>query len=106
VVIPSSPEHAYGLLLAAVRDPDPVVFLEPTRIYRASKGEVEDNGDALPLDAAFILREGRDVTHVIPFDDVSHRRSDNHAAEIPRAEQDQPGTQRSTLVSASMARRH
>jgi pyruvate dehydrogenase E1 component beta subunit len=38
------------------------VFLEPTRIYRASKGEVEDNGEALPLDAAFILREGRDVT--------------------------------------------
>ena len=62
VVIPSSPERAYGLLLATIRDPDPVVFLEPTRIYRASKGEVEDNGEALPLDAAFILREGRDVT--------------------------------------------
>ena len=62
VVIPSSPERAYGLLLAAIRDPDPVVFLEPTRIYRAAKGEVEDNGEALPLDVAFILREGRDVT--------------------------------------------
>ena len=62
VVIPSSPERAYGLLLAAIRDPDPVVFLEPTRIYRAAKGEVEDNGEALPLDVAFVLREGRDVT--------------------------------------------
>jgi pyruvate dehydrogenase E1 component beta subunit len=62
VVIPSSPERAYGLLLAAIRDPDPVVFLEPTRLYRSGKGEVEDNGEALPLDAAFILREGRDVT--------------------------------------------
>jgi pyruvate dehydrogenase E1 component beta subunit len=62
VVIPSSPEHAYGLLLAAIRDPDPVVFLEPTRIYRAAKGEVDDDGVALPLDAAFVLREGRDVT--------------------------------------------
>src|SRR5260221_4069978 len=62
VVIPSSPERAYGLLLAAIRDPDPVVFLEPTRIYRAARGEVEDNGEALPLDVAFILREGRDVT--------------------------------------------
>lgn len=62
VVIPSSPEHAYGLLLAAIRDPDPVVFLEPTRIYRAAKGEVDDDGAALPLDAAFVLREGRDVT--------------------------------------------
>ena len=62
VVIPSSPERAYGLLLAAIRDPDPVVFLEPTRIYRAAKGEVEDDGEALPLDVAFVLREGRDVT--------------------------------------------
>jgi pyruvate dehydrogenase E1 component beta subunit len=62
VVIPSSPERAYGLLLAAIRDPDPVVFLEPTRIYRAVKGLVEDNGEALPLDVAFVLREGRDVT--------------------------------------------
>jgi pyruvate dehydrogenase E1 component beta subunit len=62
VVIPSSPEHAYGLLLAAIRDPDPVIFLEPTRIYRAAKGEVDDDGVALPLDAAFVLREGRDIT--------------------------------------------
>jgi pyruvate dehydrogenase E1 component beta subunit len=62
VVIPSSPERAYGLLLAAIRDPDPVVFLEPTRIYRAAKGPVEDTGEALPLDVAFVLREGRDVT--------------------------------------------
>src|SRR5436309_10602812 len=62
VVIPSSPERAYGLLLAAIRDPDPVVFLEPTRIYRAAKGQVEDNGEALPLDVAFVLREGSDIT--------------------------------------------
>ena len=62
VVMPSSPERAYGLLLAAIRDPDPVVFLEPTRIYRAARGEVADNGEALPLDVAFVLREGRDVT--------------------------------------------
>lgn len=64
VVIPSSPERAYGLLLAAIRDPDPVVFLEPTRIYRASKGQVEDTGEALPLDVAFVLREGSDLTLV------------------------------------------
>jgi pyruvate dehydrogenase E1 component beta subunit len=62
VVVPSSPERAYGLLLAAIRDPDPVVFLEPTRIYRSGKAEVEDNGEALPLDVAFVLREGGDVT--------------------------------------------
>jgi 2-oxoisovalerate dehydrogenase E1 component beta subunit len=62
VVIPSSPERAYGLLLASIRDPDPVIFLEPTRIYRASRGEVDDDGEALPLDTAFVLKEGRDVT--------------------------------------------
>lgn len=62
VVIPSSPERAYGLLLAAIRDPDPVVFLEPTRIYRAAKGQVEDTGEALPLDVAFVLRDGTDLT--------------------------------------------
>jgi 2-oxoisovalerate dehydrogenase E1 component beta subunit len=61
VVMPSSPERAYGLLLAAIRDPDPVVFLEPTRLYRAVKSQVEDSGEASPLDVAFVLREGRDV---------------------------------------------
>ena len=64
VVIPSSPARAYGLLLAAIRDPDPVVFLEPTRLYRAIKEEVIDDGQALPLDTAFKLREGRDATIV------------------------------------------
>jgi pyruvate dehydrogenase E1 component beta subunit len=64
VVIPSSPARAYGLLLAAIRNPDPVVFLEPTRLYRLAKEEVPDNGEALPLDACFVLREGTDVTLV------------------------------------------
>jgi len=64
VVIPSSPARAYGLLLASIRDPDPVVFLEPKRIYRLHKQEVEDNGKALPLDVCFILREGTDLTVV------------------------------------------
>jgi 2-oxoisovalerate dehydrogenase E1 component beta subunit len=64
VVIPSSPTRAYGLLLAAIRDPDPVVFLEPKRIYRLNKQEVEDNGKALPLVVCYILREGSDVTIV------------------------------------------
>jgi 2-oxoisovalerate dehydrogenase E1 component beta subunit len=64
VVIPSSPQRAYGLLLAAIRDPDPVVFLEPARIYRAVKQEIADDGEALPLDTCFVLREGSDVTLV------------------------------------------
>lgn len=62
VVIPSSPGRAYGLLLAAIADPDPVVFLEPKRIYRAFAEEVPDDGTALPLDTCFQLREGGDVT--------------------------------------------
>ena len=64
VVMPSSPERAYGLLLAAIRDPDPVVFLEPTRLYRLYKQPVEDDGVASPLDTCFTLREGSDVTLV------------------------------------------
>lgn len=64
VVIPSSPARAYGLLLAAIRDPDPVVFLEPKRIYRAARHAVEDDGADLPLDVAFTLREGTDLTLV------------------------------------------
>jgi pyruvate dehydrogenase E1 component beta subunit len=63
-VMPSSPARAYGLLLAAIRDPDPVVFLEPTRLYRLNKQDVEDDGEALPLDTCFVLREGEDVTLV------------------------------------------
>lgn len=64
VVIPSSPARAYGLLLAAIRNPDPVVFLEPKRIYRLAKQSVPDNGEALPLDTCFTLKEGDDVTLV------------------------------------------
>jgi 2-oxoisovalerate dehydrogenase E1 component beta subunit len=64
VVCPSSPARAYGLLLAAIRNPDPVIFLEPVRLYRAMRQEVQDDGRALPLDASFVLREGSDVTIV------------------------------------------
>ena len=64
MVIPSSPARAYGLLLAAIRDPDPVVFFEPTRLYRLYRQAVEDNGEALPLDVCFVMREGGDVTLV------------------------------------------
>jgi pyruvate dehydrogenase E1 component beta subunit len=64
VVVPSSPQRGYGLLLAAIRDPDPVLFLEPTRLYRAVREPIEDDGAALPLDRCFVLREGTDVTLV------------------------------------------
>lgn len=64
VVVPSSPSRAYGLLLASIRDPDPVIFLEPSRLYRFAKQEVKDDGIALPLDKCFTLRTGNDVTLV------------------------------------------
>ena len=64
VVLPSSPARAYGLLLAAIRDPDPVIYFEPKRIYRQYKEDVPDDGEALPLDVCFVLRDGSDVTLV------------------------------------------
>jgi pyruvate dehydrogenase E1 component beta subunit len=64
VVVPSTPKKAYGLLLAAIRDPDPVVFLEPTRLYRATREEVTDDGLEVPLDRSFVVREGKDLTFV------------------------------------------
>ena len=64
VVIPSSPGRAYGLLLAAIADPDPVVFLEPKRIYRAGRETINDDGSVLPLDVCYTLRPGDDLTLV------------------------------------------
>lgn len=64
VAVPSTPAKAYGLLLAAIRDPAPVIFLEPTRIYRLFKQNVLDTGEALPLDICFMAREGQDITLV------------------------------------------
>src|SRR2546423_10249699 len=64
VVCPSSPARAYGLLLAAIRDPDPVIFLEPVRLYRLTRQEVADDGQAMKLDVCYKLREGTDVTIV------------------------------------------
>lgn len=64
VVIPSSPSRAYGLLLAAIRNPDPVIFLEPKRVYRIVKQEIDDDGEAYPLDSCFVDREGDDLTLV------------------------------------------
>lgn len=64
VLCPSTPAAAYGLLLAAIRDPDPVLFLEPTRLYRLARQDVLDDGVAWPLDKAQVVRTGDDVTLV------------------------------------------
>lgn len=64
VAIPSNPADAKGLLAAAVRDPDPVVFLEPKLLYRADREEVPDGDHVVPLGEARIVREGADATVV------------------------------------------
>lgn len=62
VVVPSTPHDAKGLLLAAIDDPDPVVFLEPIRLYRAIKDEVADGRYTEPIGEAAMERQGGDVT--------------------------------------------
>lgn len=62
VVCPSSPYDAKGLLLSAIRDPDPVIFFEPKRIYRAAKGDVPEDDYTVPLSQAAVVREGAHVT--------------------------------------------
>jgi pyruvate dehydrogenase E1 component beta subunit len=64
VVIPSTPYEAKGLLLSSIRDPDPVIFLEPKRIYRAVREEVPEGDYAIPLGKARLVQEGKDVTIV------------------------------------------
>jgi len=64
VVIPSTPYDAKGLLIAAIRDPDPVLFWEPKRIYRAFKQEIPEDAYEIPLGKAKILQEGEDITIV------------------------------------------
>jgi pyruvate dehydrogenase E1 component beta subunit len=62
VVIPSNPYDAKGLLLSAMRGEDPVIFMEPKRVYRAAKGEVPDNDYTVPLGQAKVVREGSQLT--------------------------------------------
>ncbi len=62
VVVPSTPHDAYGLLLAAVDDPDPVIFLEPIRLYRSARGEVPEEPYTVPIGTAKVEKPGSDVT--------------------------------------------
>jgi 2-oxoisovalerate dehydrogenase E1 component beta subunit len=64
VVCPSNPYDAKGLLISAIRDPDPVIFFEPKRVYRAAKGLVPDGDFEVPIGSASIAREGRHATVV------------------------------------------
>jgi pyruvate dehydrogenase E1 component subunit beta len=62
VVVPSTPYHAKGLLTSSIRDPDPVIFLEATRLYRLIKEDVPEGEYIIPLGKARIVQEGKDIT--------------------------------------------
>jgi 2-oxoisovalerate dehydrogenase E1 component beta subunit len=62
VICPSNPVDAKGLLLSALRQDDPVIFMEPKRVYRAARGDVPDSDYTIPIGKASIARQGRDMT--------------------------------------------
>jgi pyruvate dehydrogenase E1 component beta subunit len=64
IVMPSNPYDAKGLLLEAIRDPDPVLFCEPDRLYRSGRAEVPDGDYTVPFGKAAVVREGKDITLV------------------------------------------
>ncbi|MEJ2695891.1 MAG: alpha-ketoacid dehydrogenase subunit beta [Candidatus Sulfobium sp.] len=72
VVVPSTPSTAKGLLISAIRDPDPVVFLESTRVYRQIKEDVDEEEYAVPLGKARIARAGKEVT-LVAWGSMLHR---------------------------------
>lgn len=72
VVVPSTPYNAKGLLISSIRDPDPVIFLESTRVYRLIKEDVPEGEYTIPLGQARIVQEGKDVT-VIAWGSMLHR---------------------------------
>ncbi|MEE9615187.1 MAG: alpha-ketoacid dehydrogenase subunit beta [Thermodesulfobacteriota bacterium] len=72
VVVPSNPYNAKGLLVSAIRDPDPVMFLEPSRLYRSIKSEVPEGPYTVPLGKANVYQEGKDFT-VVAWGAMLHR---------------------------------
>jgi 2-oxoisovalerate dehydrogenase E1 component beta subunit len=71
VVIPSTPYDAKGLLVSSIRDPDPTVFMEPKRVYRAIKEDVPEGSYTVPLGKARVAREGQDLT-ILTYGAMTH----------------------------------
>jgi 2-oxoisovalerate dehydrogenase E1 component beta subunit len=71
IVIPSTPADAAGLLRSAVEDPDPVMYLEPKKLYRLAKGAIPESGHVVPLGKAALRRDGGDLT-IIAYGTMSH----------------------------------
>jgi pyruvate dehydrogenase E1 component beta subunit len=65
VVVPSTPYDAKGLLVSAIRDEDPVIFLEPKKLYRSGKQEVPEDDFTVPIGEAKVVREGEDLTMIV-----------------------------------------
>jgi pyruvate dehydrogenase E1 component beta subunit len=88
VVVPADPYEAKGLLASALRDPDPVIFFEPARVYRAIKTEVPEEPYLLPLGKARVVREGRDVSvmawgaHIRTVREAAQRLESEGAADV------------------------
>ncbi|NWF52423.1 MAG: alpha-ketoacid dehydrogenase subunit beta [Nitrospirae bacterium] len=72
VIVPSTPYHAKGLLTSAIRDPDPVIFLEPTKLYRMIKEDVPEDDYTIHLGKARIVQEGNDIT-IVTWGNMLHR---------------------------------
>lgn len=72
VVVPSNPYNAKGLLISAIRDPDPVIFLEASRLYRSIKSDVPDGAYTVPLGQAEVLQEGSGIT-VVSWGTMVHK---------------------------------
>ncbi len=83
VVVPANPHDAKGLLISAIRDPDPVLFMEPKRVYRAAKGEVPEGEYTVPLGQALVTRPGAQVT-VLAWGSMWHEAAE--AARLAEAE--------------------
>lgn len=102
VVIPSTPSNAKGLLLAAIDDPDPVIYLEPTRLYRLLKEEVPEEPYRTPLGKARIVREGTQMTIIAwgSMLEVVRRAAQGYDAEIIDLQTLSPFDRETLLASA------
>ena len=107
VAIPSNPADAKGLLAAAIRDPDPVVVLEPKLHYRTAKGEVPEGEHVVPLGEARVAREGSDITFVaygamVPLaESAAHALADEASVEVLDIRSLKPLDEESLLASVA-----
>ncbi|WP_327194951.1 hypothetical protein [Paenibacillus alvei] len=84
VVVPSNPYDAKGLLIAASEDNDPVIFLEPMKIYRSVRHSVPQERYTVPLGKANIVKQGRDITHLLGLHGMECSSSGRTVGKIPR----------------------